>query len=291
MKIKSIAPWYGAKRKLAPTIVAQLGDHKSYWEPFCGSMAVLLSKPVSRLETVNDLHGDLINLARVTADPRLGPQFYRRARRMVVADDTLLEADGKTRGGDFEGTAPDLDRALAFFVGSWMGRNGEVGLGKNERAKTLCVRWAANGGDPATRFESAVRSIPAWRRRLRGVTILRRDAFDVLEKISDDTGTVIYCDPPYLLKSDRYLYDFNDGFMSQMNDHERLAAAVSRFTKARVIVSYYAHPALDQLYKGWTRVTATVTKFFSNQVGGPCTRKDAPEVLLINGPSFAAEAA
>ena len=40
--IRSIAPWYGAKRTIASWIVEELGSHGAYWEPFCGSMAVLL---------------------------------------------------------------------------------------------------------------------------------------------------------------------------------------------------------------------------------------------------------
>lgn len=47
MKITALAPWYGSKRTLAPRIVEQLGEHRAYWEPFCGSCAVLFAKPVS----------------------------------------------------------------------------------------------------------------------------------------------------------------------------------------------------------------------------------------------------
>jgi len=45
MSIKALAPWFGGKRNMAPMIVQELGPHNSYWEPFCGSMAVLLAKP------------------------------------------------------------------------------------------------------------------------------------------------------------------------------------------------------------------------------------------------------
>ena len=62
-KIGAIAPWFGSKRSMAPIIVSELGPHSAYWEPFCGSMAVLMAKPPCIMETVNDLHADLINLA------------------------------------------------------------------------------------------------------------------------------------------------------------------------------------------------------------------------------------
>lgn len=71
--ITAIAPWFGGKRNLAPAIVEELGPHRGYWEPFCGSLAVLLAKPRVSQETANDLHGDLINLARVLQERRGRP--------------------------------------------------------------------------------------------------------------------------------------------------------------------------------------------------------------------------
>lgn len=290
MKITALAPWFGSKRTLAPVIVEELGKHRAYWEPFCGSMAVLLMKPAARMETVNDLHGDLINLARCIACAKNGPALYRKLRRMLVSDEALAGQDALIRAGDYQGEGVDVSRALAFFVTSWMGRNGEVGLAKNERGRQLAVRWSPNGGDPATRYASAVSSIPAFRRRLRGVTVLRRDGFDVLAKIKDEAGTSIYLDPPYLQKSDQYLYDFSDGFMGQHNDHERLAAAVRRFKLARVVVSYYEHPALDALYPSFVRRQVYLNKNMSSVTTGNAV-KEAREVLILNGASYAREAA
>lgn len=272
--IGALAPWFGAKRAMAPTIVRQLGPHVAYWEPFCGSMAVLLAKPESRMETVNDLHKDVINLALVTQHPKLGAAFYRRCRRLIVADEQLCLADAQVRNAG-PGDLPDLERAVAYFVVCWMGRNGESGLRPTERGRSLCVRWTPNGGDPATRFESAVASIPAWRRRLRNVTVLNRDGFDVLAKVGDDAGTAIYCDPPYLEKSDAYLHDFDAA------DHARLADLVRRFRKARVVVSYYEHPRLAELYPGWTLLPCPTRKRLVVPSGQKL--KVAPEVLLING--------
>lgn len=36
MKVTAIAPWFGSKRAMAPTIAEQLGPHRAYLEPFCG---------------------------------------------------------------------------------------------------------------------------------------------------------------------------------------------------------------------------------------------------------------
>ncbi len=286
MQIKSLAPWFGGKRNLAPWIVAELGEHRAYWEPFCGSMAVLLSKAPSRFETVNDLHADLINLARVVRDASNGPRLYRILRRTFMHEDIFAESDRLMRM--FEQVPPGVDgldpveRAYHYLVVSWLGRNGTAGQPANKKG-TYCVRYTANGGHAAKRWRSVTESIPAWRRRMRNVTILNRDGFELIERIEDKAGTVIYIDPPYFEKSGKYLHDFDGA------DHERLAIAVKRFTQTRVIVSYYAHPEVDRLYPGWTQRHIEVTKSMSqgNKRGEGKTR--ATEVLLINGPSYTVE--
>jgi site-specific DNA-adenine methylase len=52
--------YFGAKTKLARRIAALLPRHDHYVEPFGGSLAVLLAKAPSRIETVSDLDGDLM---------------------------------------------------------------------------------------------------------------------------------------------------------------------------------------------------------------------------------------
>lgn len=284
MKISALAPWFGAKRSMAHRIVAEFGPHNSYWEPFCGSMAVLLAKPECSQETVNDLHGDLINLARCIQHPQHGPWLYRQLRRAMVSEDAFWEAAEHIKQPDSLPAADVLDpqRAYWFFYASWMGRNGVIGTkGWNNN---FCVRYTSNGGIQGTRFAAAVDSIPAWRRRMREITILRRDGFDLLEKIEDDERTVIYVDPPYIEKGAAYLHDF------ALADHQRLADVLSRFRKARVVVSYYQHGQLADLYPGWEVVVCDIAKSLVNQgKRGKGGKVMAPEVLLINGPSLAGQ--
>jgi DNA adenine methylase len=277
VKIGALAPWFGSKRTLAPKIVEAIGPHRAYWEPFCGSMAVLLAKPKCRMETVSDLHGDLINLARVVRDEDAGRELYRQARLVLCGDDELAAANRLMRSAP-AGDQLDVGRALAYLAASWMGRNGEAGLRESKTNSRLCVRWGNNGGAPGTRWAGVVRSIAAWRRRLAGVTVLRRCGFEVLSKIADEPDAVIYCDPPYLLKSDTYEHDFAEA------DHRRLAESLRRFRRARAVVSYYDHPALADLYPGWQVIDCSRVKALGNlsplkPAGGTSV---APEVLLVN---------
>jgi DNA adenine methylase len=280
MPVTAISPWFGSKRNLAPAIVAELGSHRAYWEPFCGSMAVLLAKPAAAMETVNDLHGDLVNLARVIRDARLGAALYRQLRRTLLSRALFEESAAVIRTTPTASSVMDLDRAYHWFIVSWFGRNGVAGTANYNAG--FCVRFTANGGHAAKRFASAAESIPAWRRRMRGVTILSDDGLELIGRIEDATGTVIYCDPPYLVKGARYVHDFSE------EDHVRLAKALRRFQRTRVVVSYYDDPRLADLYPGWTRRTFEVSKAMAHQGrrGGNDIR--AIEVLLINGPSMAA---
>ncbi len=280
MKIAALAPWFGAKRNLAQILVKEFGPHRVFWDVMCGSMSPLLAKPPCVLETVNDFHGDLINLARVIQDERLGSQLYRRLRRTLMSEVLHQEAVERCRvngyGGDMK---PNVDRAYEYFLCAWLGRKGLSGTANYNHG--FSVHYTANGGRAAIRWASVIESIPAWRRRLRNVTILCKDAFELLARINDEPGCVIYCDPPYLVKGEKYVHDFTE------QQHSELAAAVRMFSRARVVVSYYDDPRLDTLYPSWTKRKIEVTKPLANQgrrdKGGAVM---ATEVLLINGPSL-----
>jgi DNA adenine methylase len=276
MKVRAIAPWFGGKRNLAPRIVEALGEHRVYWEPFCGSMAVLFAKPTCVMETVCDLHGGLTNLARVVQDRELGLDLYELCAKTLMSEQLFKDAVERIKSGDYHATdgAKNLGWAYDFMLCSWLGRNGVAGTKSYKYA--FCVRYTATGGHAAKRWRSVIESIPAWQWRLMNVTILNRDAFDVLDRIDDKPGTAIYIDPPYLKKGAKYTHDF------EPPDHIRLARALSGFKNARVVVSYYDHPQLTELYPDWERIEIEVSKAMGNQ--GSRGRKDvrATEVLLVN---------
>ena len=89
MKINALVPWFGGKRTLGETIATELGQHTQYFEPFCGSMAVLFAKKPSQKETVNDLHGDLVNLARCLQRIDQAEELYDRLARVVLCEDSV----------------------------------------------------------------------------------------------------------------------------------------------------------------------------------------------------------
>lgn len=307
-KIGALAPWFCASRTLAPIIAQEIGRPRLFWNEFCGSLAVTLAVAPCVNETVNDLHGDIINLARVVQREGSAVRLFDRVQRTMMHESVFDEAAARFRGrGHVPATdEPDEDRAYDYLVSSWLGRNGVAGTSSYNQG--FCVRYTANGGHAAKRFRSVAESIPAWYDRLRNVTVLNRNARDTIPRIDDREDTVVYLDPPYVEKGAGYVHDFApasptakgkrvDAGGVPLMTHGELRDLLARFRRARIIVSYYDHPLVRELYRGWTLVRLKVTKSLVNQgmrdADGP--KPDAPEILLINGPSvtagFAAETA
>lgn len=274
-KITALAPWAGAKRGLAPVVVRELGEHDAYFEPFCGSCAVLFAKSAVKHEVVNDLNRDITNVAVCLQTRGLASDLLARLHFTLAGEELYRDARERVLQ-PFVGRLGDVDRAYYAMVTWWLGRNGMAGTRKSRTS--FSARFTKRGGSGGVRFRNMVLSVPFFSRRLERVDVLNRCGFDVLEKIHDEYGTAIYLDPPYLKKALVYEHDFAAG------DHKRLATAAARFQKCRVVVSYYPSPELDRLYppNRWRRVETVVSKSICNshkrQGGG--TR--AVELLLVN---------
>ena len=63
-KLRPVFGWVGGKSKLAPDIVKVIPNHTTHIEVFGGALNVLYAKEPSKLEVVNDINSDLINLHR-----------------------------------------------------------------------------------------------------------------------------------------------------------------------------------------------------------------------------------
>ena len=276
-KITAIAPWFGGKRTMAPIVAEEIGKAKSYYSIGCGSMSDFFAKEPSTMETAVDLHEYLTTLAMVLSREELAVQLYEKLTRTLACESLYRESkDYLASHHAYSDNAVTI--AYHYFVASWLERNGVAGTKCDDYQ--MAVRWTSGGGHGATRFRSAVESIPVWHNRLRSVLILNRDMFDVIPRIADQEGTVIYCDPPYLMTtrsgSTRYLHEFTE------EHHTRLSEEFARFKKTRVIVSYYDHPRLAELYPGWTVRKCYRQKNLHVQNRRGVGKCEAPEVLLIN---------
>lgn len=236
--MKPPVPYFGSKQTLAPWIVSMLPPHEHYVEPFAGSLAVLLAKPPSRMETVNDLDHSLVTFWRVL---RNRPEELARACALTPHsraeyENALIRLDAET---------DDLERARLVWVLLHQGRARRLdGYDGWKHA-------AAQRRVPAVIGNALDRIAPAAA-RLHAVTLECAPALDVISEYGARPEVLLYLDPPYLEDTRhpaaRYGHEMRDP-----EGHRELARALHGCAAA-VVLSGYPSPLYDGLYGGWDRV-------------------------------------
>lgn len=89
-KATPIVPWIGGKRRLAKHILPLFPEHACYVEPSCGVAALYFLKAPAKVEVINDINGELVNLCRIVRHhhhhPQSGWGFTAWGNRTLSAD-------------------------------------------------------------------------------------------------------------------------------------------------------------------------------------------------------------
>ena len=141
--MKAPFPWFGGKRRVAGHVWAALGDVDNYIEPFAGSLAVLLERPVDHLmrcETVNDADSYIANFWRAL---QRAPEDVARECDWPVNETDLLARhlwlvnEGRTRIAGLEADPEAFDAKVAGWwvwgIASWIGSGWCSGRGPRVR--------------------------------------------------------------------------------------------------------------------------------------------------------------
>ena len=263
-------PYYGGKQTIARDIVEQLPPHGHYVEPYAGSLAVLLAKPPSAHETVNDLDGDIVALWRVLRDR---PDDLER----VCALTPHARAEHQQalhRPEDLD----DLERARRIWVRLTQGRGGSLhptGWRHFQNPRGRRGGFASMG---AYLEAYAARILPAADRLAR-VSLECRPALDIIAAYGRHDDVLLYVDPPYLAETrnsrtgNHYRHE-----LRSPAEHEDLADALLA-CRAAVVLSGYPSALYDDLYSAWRRVE--IPTYTGNGAPGAERRT---EVLWINRP-------
>lgn len=266
---------------LGHTVAEELRGCKWVGVPFAGGMCELAHIQASTI-VVGDLHRHVMNLACCLAVKEGASQLATSLSELPFHPDALKYAQSvceeMERGGfDFarKDSEPSQRWAVNYFLSQWMGRSGKAGT-EGEFSGKLPVRWNANGGDSNTRFRSAVASLEAWGAIMRRCNFVVLDVFEFLERFDDQPGHGLYCDPPFPGPGDDYKHKFT------IEQHRRLAKRLAAVTKGRVVCRFYDHSLIRELYPEgrWT---------WRRQIGRTQANKESPEVLILNGKSYATE--
>jgi DNA adenine methylase len=253
--------YFGGKTRLATQIAATFPPHEHYVEPFAGSLAVLLAKPRSRMETVNDLDGDLMTFWRILRD-------HPTDLAHVCALTPHSRAE-HLQAYELNDTPTDLERARRVWTLLTQGRGGQI-------RRTGWRHYVDPAGSVTSMpdyLAGYINRIAPAAARLAGVSLECQPALDLIDRYGRSPRVLLYVDPPYLgttRVSGGYRHD-----MRTDTAHRDLAAALHD-CRAAVILSGYASPLYDELYADWrvTRINTTTGQ------GG--TRQERTEVLWSN---------
>jgi len=224
---KPIVPWIGGKRRLAKSILPLFGEHVCYVEPFCGAAALFFLKEPSRVEVLNDVNGEIVNLYRVVQHHL--DEFLRQFRWALISREIYkwLQVTPSQ-------TLTDIQRAARFFYLQKLAFGGKVSGQTFGTATTGSLRLNL------TRMEEELSQAHL---RLAHATIEHLDWAECIRRY-DRSHSLIYCDPPYW-GTEGYGVPFG------LEQYDRLAE-LARTITGRMIISVNDIPEMRKAFDGLT---------------------------------------
>jgi DNA adenine methylase len=260
--------YYSVSQVLAAFPPAQ--DYDVYCEPMGGAAHVLAAKPEgSHIEIYNDANGDLVNFWMWVRD--MPGVLEERLRSLPYSRALYYEYHASLYDGS---DLDSLERAVRWFY--------VLRSSFSARVVPVAHGWSASGfKNQARSYHNALSLFEAVSERFRYVQLDCRDFAAVIEQYQG-SRTLFYVDPPYIGCEDYYRDETGAGRFT-WEDHVQLAALLNQ-TEAKVALSYYVHPQLEEWYPPdrWRCLTWATVKHSQRT---HLQRDAGHEVLLMNYPS------
>lgn len=224
--IKPIITWPGGKRRLLKHLYPHFPAHDTYVEAFAGGAAALLMRPhPARMEVLNDINGDLVNLYRCVRHHL--DEFVRMFRWSLVSRQMFEWAQMERPE-----TLTDIQRAARFYYLQKLAFGGKV--------HGQSFGLVASGG-PRLNLLRIEEELSAVHIRLANVVIEHLPWQDCLRRY-DRIGTLFYLDPPYW-QTEGYGVEFG---MEQYRE----MAELMRSMKGQAVLSINDHADIRQVFDG-----------------------------------------
>ena len=234
-----IIPWVGGKRRLAKHILPMFPEHRCYVEPFAGAAALYFLKEQAKVEVLNDVNGELVNLYRVVKH-HMG-EFVQQFRWSLTSRQMF-----KWLQITPEETLTDIQRAVRFF---YLQKNA---FGGKVSKQTL---GTATTSPPRLNLLRLEEDLSQAHLRLSQTYIEHLDWTACIAKY-DREYTLFYCDPPYW-KTEGYGVDFG------LDQYTRMAE-LARLIKGKMLISVNDIPEMRKAFAGLHMVSLPI----SYTVGG-----------------------
>jgi DNA adenine methylase len=258
--MNTVLKYPGSKWSMTDWIISNFPpgyEEMTYLEPFFGSGAIFFGKNRSKIETINDLDGNVVNLFKVIRE-----QPDELAKLIDLTPWSRQEYKQS-----YEMTGDSLEDARRFMVRTWMA----IGTKTSD-----ITGWRNNikpGDSGVSRWTRLTESIMLASNRLKCsksklVQIENMPAVKLIERYNRPY-VFIYCDPPYVLSTrSKRIYKCE----MTNDDHVELLKALINHP-GPVMISGYQNDIYENLLQGWYKET---NKSFCEK------GKAATEVIWMN---------
>lgn len=238
--MRTLLRYPGSKQRIAPWIIEQMPKHHSYLEPYFGGGAILFNKEPSKIETVNDLDDDVVNLFRVIKNSVAREKLIKE---IVLTPYARQEYDNAFPDNP-EALLPE-ERAKNFLIRSGMGHGFRL-CEKCGWKKDVYGREAAYAVRYWNDLPEVITNVA---QRLKMVQIEHKPAIELIKAFNHD-NVLIYADPPYVLSTrtrKQYRHEMTD------QDHVELLEALLLHT-GPVMLSGYDNDIYNERLQGWRKI-------------------------------------
>lgn len=246
-----IIPWIGGKRRLAKQLLPRFPEHTCYVEVFAGGAALyFLREQPAKVEVINDINGDVINLYRVVRHHL--EEFVRQFKWALSSREVF-----KWMQDTPPETLTDVQRAARFFYLQ------HTAFGAKIEGQTFGTATTA----PPVNLLRIEEKLSAAHLRLSGTFIERLHWRACVEKY-DRPHTFMYLDPPYW-QTQGYAVEF------PFSEYEQMAECLRKL-QGKALVSINDHPDIRRVFKGFRMDAVDI----SYTVGGGARPAKRRELII-----------
>jgi len=236
-------PWIGGKRRLARHILPLFPKHTCYVEPFCGASALFfLREESAKVEVLNDINQDLVNLYRVVQHHL--EEFVRQFKWALVSR-KMYEWLNETPPE----TLTDVQKAARFYYLQKMSFSGTLN-GRTFGIATTCP--------PKLNLLRIEEELSQVHLRLARCLVEHLPWRKCIEKY-DREHTLFYMDPPYW-KTEGYGVPFG------LEEYKSLAELMKGL-KGKAILSINDHPEMREVFRGFRTKAVQISYSVNNRSG------------------------
>ncbi len=237
--MRTLLKYPGSKQRISKWIIEQMPKHHSYLDPYFGGGAILFNKKPSRIETINDLDDDVVNLFRVIQNPCTREELIR-----LIVFTPYARMEYNVAFPDNSDELPAVERAKNFLIRSGMGH----GFRLCEKTGFKLDVYGMEAAYAVRYWNDLPEGITNVAHRLKMVQIEHKPAVELIKSFNH-SNVLIYADPPYVMSTrsrKMYRHEMSD------QDHIELLEVLLQHT-GPVMLSGYDNPIYDTYLADWRK--------------------------------------